>query len=142
MKIHELYDITGYGIFKAGLQNWKGFCIKINCSQMKLLNFENWTNGEPQSLAKIVDFYTKTFPILYPCLENSTTSNAILVNIQSFILNEIRKRYISFHLLWKPKDLILNWSFLFWLIEFYLSETGYRKPNLTAICFRLLILLN
>ena len=44
----ESYGITGCGVFKAGIQNWKGFCIKINCSQMKLLNFENWTNGEPQ----------------------------------------------------------------------------------------------
>ena len=42
------YGITGCGVFKAGIQNWKGFWIKINCSQMKLLNFENWTNGEPQ----------------------------------------------------------------------------------------------
>ena len=42
------YGITGCGIFKAGIQNWKGFCIKINRSQMKILNFENWTNGEPQ----------------------------------------------------------------------------------------------
>ena len=47
------YGITGCGIFKAGIQNWEGFCIKINCSQMKLLNFENWTNREPQKLAKI-----------------------------------------------------------------------------------------
>ena len=42
------YGITGCGIFKAGIQNWKGFCIKINCSQMKLLNFESWTDREPQ----------------------------------------------------------------------------------------------
>ena len=42
------YGITGCGVFKAGIQNWKVFCIKINCSQMKLLNFENWTNREPQ----------------------------------------------------------------------------------------------
>ena len=42
------YGITSCGVFKAGIQNWKGFCIKNNCSQMKLLNFENWTNGEPQ----------------------------------------------------------------------------------------------
>ena len=42
------YGITGCGVFKAGIQNWKGFCIKINCSQIKLLNFENWTNGQPQ----------------------------------------------------------------------------------------------
>ena len=47
------YGITGCGVFKAMIQNWKGFCMKINCSQMKLLNFENWTNGEPQQLAKI-----------------------------------------------------------------------------------------
>ena len=45
---HGNYGITGCGIFKAGIQNWKGFCIKINCSQMKLLNSDNWTNGEPQ----------------------------------------------------------------------------------------------
>ena len=47
------YGITGCEVFKAGIQNWKRFSIKINCSQMKLLNFENWTNGEPQLLAKI-----------------------------------------------------------------------------------------
>ena len=46
--IYYQYGITGCGVFKAGIQNWKGFCIRINCSQMKLLNFENWTNGEPQ----------------------------------------------------------------------------------------------
>ena len=51
IKVHSVsldYGITGCGVFKAGIQNWKGFCIKINCSQMKLLNFENWTNGKPQ----------------------------------------------------------------------------------------------
>ena len=42
------YGITGCRVFEAEIQNWKGFCIKINCSQIKLLNFENWTNGEPQ----------------------------------------------------------------------------------------------
>ena len=36
------YGITGCGVFKAGIQNWKGFWIKINYSQRKLLNFENW----------------------------------------------------------------------------------------------------
>ena len=45
---NRYYGITGCGVFKVGIQNWKGFSIKINCSQMKLLNFENWTNGEPQ----------------------------------------------------------------------------------------------
>ena len=28
------------------------FLAKINCSQMKLLNFENWTNGGLSSLQK------------------------------------------------------------------------------------------
>ena len=47
------YGITGGGVFKAGIQNWKGFCIRINCSQMKLLNFENWTiTGSLSSLQK------------------------------------------------------------------------------------------
>ena len=46
--ICDKYGITGCGIFKVGIQNWKDFCIKINCSQMKLPNFEHWTNGEPQ----------------------------------------------------------------------------------------------
>ena len=48
MAMHGGYGITGCGVFKAGIQNWKGFCIKINCSQMKLLDFENWTNEESQ----------------------------------------------------------------------------------------------
>ena len=55
------YGIAGCGVFKAGIQNWKGFCIKINCSQMKLLNFENWDNGEPQQLAKIRVFKVDYF---------------------------------------------------------------------------------
>ena len=47
------YGITGCGVFKAGIQNWKGFCVKINFSQMKLLNFENWSNGKVSKSAKI-----------------------------------------------------------------------------------------
>ena len=46
VRVNGEYGITGCGVFKAGIQNWKGFCIKIKCSQMKLLNFENWVNGE------------------------------------------------------------------------------------------------
>jgi hypothetical protein len=37
---------TGCGIFKRGIQNLKVFWLKINCSQMKLPNFDNWSNGE------------------------------------------------------------------------------------------------
>ena len=33
---------TGCGVFKGGMQNLKDFWLKINCSEMKLLNFENW----------------------------------------------------------------------------------------------------
>ena len=47
------YGITGYGVFKAGKQNWKGFCIKINCSQMKLLNF---VSPSGDSLSKSANF--------------------------------------------------------------------------------------
>ena len=56
-----IYGITGCGIFKAGMQNWKGFCIKINCCQMKLLNSDNRTNREPQQLAKISVFKVDYF---------------------------------------------------------------------------------
>ena len=34
----DYYGISGCGVFKAG--------IKINCIQMKLPNFENWSNGK------------------------------------------------------------------------------------------------
>ena len=40
------YGISGCGVFKAGIQNYKGFWLKINCIQMKLPNFENWSIGE------------------------------------------------------------------------------------------------
>ena len=42
------YGNTGCGVFKRGKQNQKDFCIKVNIPKGKLLNFENWTNGEPQ----------------------------------------------------------------------------------------------
>ena len=39
------YGNTGCGVFKEGIQNWKDFWLKINCSQMKLLDFENWSSA-------------------------------------------------------------------------------------------------
>ena len=47
------YGVTSYGMSRPGIQNEKDFCIKINIPKRKLFTFENWTNGEPQQLAKI-----------------------------------------------------------------------------------------
>jgi len=47
------YGIPGCGVFKGGIQNKKGFWLKINCIQMKLPNFENWSNGELSKSTKI-----------------------------------------------------------------------------------------
>ena len=38
------YVTAGCGVFKS--RDTKFESLKINCSQMKLLNFENWCNGE------------------------------------------------------------------------------------------------
>ena len=50
------YGNTGFGVFKGRIQNWKGFWLKVNCSQMKLLNFENWSNVD---LSKIEHHFRK-----------------------------------------------------------------------------------
>ena len=44
------YGNTGCGVFKRGIQNKKleRFLPKNQHTQRKVLNFENWTNGEPQ----------------------------------------------------------------------------------------------
>ena len=41
------YGNTGCRVFKRGVLNWKKM-PKNQHTQWKLLNFENWTNGEPQ----------------------------------------------------------------------------------------------
>ena len=42
---------------QAGVQNWKKFCLKINIfTQKKLLDFENWCNGEVSESVKILLF--------------------------------------------------------------------------------------
>ena len=50
----DSYVNTGCGVFKGGIQNKKGFWLKINCSQMKSLNFENWCNGKVSKSAENV----------------------------------------------------------------------------------------
>ena len=47
------YGNTSCGVFKGEIQNYKDFWLKINCGQMKSLNFENWLNGEVSKSAKI-----------------------------------------------------------------------------------------
>ena len=42
------YGNTVCGVFKGGIQNQKGFWLKINCCQMKLLNFANWHQKVPK----------------------------------------------------------------------------------------------
>ena len=56
--ISAQYGITGCGVFKGGIQNQKGFWLKINCIQMKLPNFENWSNGRCQKVPKF-DFQSQ-----------------------------------------------------------------------------------
>ena len=55
------YGITGYGVSRPEIQNQKDFLYKNQHTPRKLLDFENWTNGEPQQLAKIrlfkVDYF-------------------------------------------------------------------------------------
>ena len=54
-KIPIYYANTGCGVFKGGIQNQKGFWLKINCSQMKLLNFENWSSGELSKIEQLLE---------------------------------------------------------------------------------------
>ena len=39
--------------FQTGYKKLERFCIKNQHTQRKLLNFGNWTNGEPQYLGQI-----------------------------------------------------------------------------------------
>ena len=44
------YGNPGCRVFTRRIQNKKGFWLKINCSQMKLLNFEDWSSDEPSKI--------------------------------------------------------------------------------------------
>ena len=47
------YGNTGCGVFKQGVQNQKDFCLRINIgTQSRLLNYENWVDGEVSKTAK------------------------------------------------------------------------------------------
>jgi hypothetical protein len=47
------YGNTGCGVFKGGIQTFKDFWLKFNCSQMKLPNLENWSRDELPKSDKI-----------------------------------------------------------------------------------------
>ena len=51
------YGNTGCGVFKQGVQNLKRFLPKIQHTQRKLLNFENWVNEKVSKSAKNVKNY-------------------------------------------------------------------------------------
>ena len=55
--------IWQYGLwsFQTGYTKLERFLRKNQRTQRKLLNFENWTNGEPQYLAKIRGFKVDYF---------------------------------------------------------------------------------
>ena len=58
---------TGCGIFRGWI--WIKFWLKINCSEVKLLNSANWCNGDVSKSAKIWHlksiFYVKIHPNLF-----------------------------------------------------------------------------
>ena len=61
------YGMTGYGVSRPGDTKLEIFLHKNQHAQRKILNFENWTNGEPQ-LAKIkvfkVDYFIRPLFLL------------------------------------------------------------------------------
>ena len=63
MYLLHLYRLWQYGLwsFQTGYTNLERFLQKNQHTQRKLLNFENWTNGEPQQLAKIRVFNVDYF---------------------------------------------------------------------------------
>ena len=68
VQLTDGYGIPSCGVFKGGIQNKQGFWLKINCIQMKLPNFEIWSNGELSKstiiwLSKSI-FYVKNHPNL------------------------------------------------------------------------------
>ena len=61
LTVHAYYGSTGCGVFKQGYTKSDRFLHKNQHTQRKLLNFEYWTNGESQQLAKIRGFKVDYF---------------------------------------------------------------------------------
>ena len=53
--MQRICSLWQYGLwsFQMGYIKLERFLPNNQCTQRKLLNFENWTKGEPQELAKI-----------------------------------------------------------------------------------------
>ena len=66
------------------------FLPKNQHTQRKILNFENWTNGEPQKLAKI-----RVFKVDYFILPSF-----LVLKLRSVAQNEWKKHPYIFFLLW------------------------------------------
>ena len=79
----------GCGVFKQGYIKLKRFLHKNQRTQRKFLNFENWTNGEPQLLAKI-----RVFKVDYFILQLFLTPK-----LRSVAQNEWKKHPYIFFLL-------------------------------------------
>ena len=54
--LYTMYDNTGCGVFKRGVQKLERFLPKNQHTQRKFLNFENWVNGE---VSKIGHHFSK-----------------------------------------------------------------------------------
>ena len=54
LTLYQHYGNTSCGVFKGGIQNYKSFWLKINCSQMKFPNFDDWSNGEHWAENKVI----------------------------------------------------------------------------------------
>ena len=78
--IHEIgYTLWQYGLSSfqgGGVQNKIDFCLKINCSQMKLSNFENWCSGELSKNGHIL--VIKSFKKLM--LSQNVNKKSVLLN--------------------------------------------------------------
>ena len=77
-----LYGNTGYGVFKGGIQNWKGFWLNINCGQMKLSNLEVVKKFQNLTWLSKSIFYVKNhlnFSDFFPLEDTNLGANFLLL---------------------------------------------------------------
>ena len=76
--VDRYYGNTGYGVFNTKLER---FLPKNRHTQKKLLNFENWVNGEVSKSAKSPNLLTFKVNFLYEKLSESFSIFFSLKNI-------------------------------------------------------------